>query len=95
MLNLEIRNGDINGDINSYKDTLEKVELTALINHIAIFLKSAIPIYNSEVPDTAGRKARRRRRTQVIAKRYAFHAMTVVRRTWTTSTHERKTFKHR
>ena len=26
--------------------------------HIAIFLKSGIPIYNSEVPHTAGRKTR-------------------------------------
>ena len=69
MLNLEIRNGDINGDINSYKDTLEKVELTALINHIAIFLKSAIPICNSEFPDTAGRKARRRRRKALCVSR--------------------------
>ena len=56
-------------------DTLEKTELTASIRHIAIFLKSGIPIYNSEVPDTAGRNTRRRRRrTQAIAKRYASHA---------------------
>ena len=54
------RNGDINSYINSYMDTLEKVELTASIGHIAIFLKSGIPIYNSEVP--TGRKTRRRRR---------------------------------
>ena len=42
-----------------------------------MFWKSGKPIYNSEVPDTAGRKMRRkrrRRRTQGIAKRYAFHA---------------------
>ena len=37
-------------------NTLENTELTALIRHIAIFLKSEIPIYNSEVPDTAGKK---------------------------------------
>ena len=37
-------------------DTLEKAELTASIRHIAIFLKSRIPIYNFEVPDRAGRK---------------------------------------
>ena len=35
-------------------DTLEKSELTSSIGHIARFLKSEIPIYNSEVPDTAG-----------------------------------------
>ena len=58
-----------NGVINSYM----KTELTASIRHIEIFLKSGISIYNSEVPDTAGRNTRRRR-TQVIAKRYAFHA---------------------
>ena len=58
-------------------DTLEKPELTASIRHIAIFLKSGKPIYNSGVPDTAGRKTRRRRRrriTRAIAKLYAFHA---------------------
>ena len=33
-------------------DTLKKAELTASIRHIAIFLKSWLPIYNSEVPDT-------------------------------------------
>ena len=38
--------------------------------HIARFLKSGIPIYNSEVPDTADRKTRRKRkRTQAIATR--------------------------
>ena len=44
---------------------LENTELTALILHIAILLTSGIPIYNSEVPNTTGRKMRRRgRRTQ-------------------------------
>ena len=40
------------------------------------YLKSGIPIYNSEIPDTAGRKTRRRRkrRTQAISKCYVFHA---------------------
>ena len=52
-------------------DTLEKPELTALTCHIAIFLKSGIPIYKSEVLDLPGRKMRR---TQAIAKHYAFHA---------------------
>ena len=45
-----------NGDINYYMDTMEKAELTASIRHIAIFLKSRVPIYNFEVQDTAGRK---------------------------------------
>ena len=45
---------------------LEKAELTAS--------KSEIPFYNSEVPDTAGRKTRRRRRTQAVTKCYVFHA---------------------
>ena len=57
-------------------NTFEKAELTTSIRHIAIFLKSGIPIYNSEVPDTASRKTRRRRRAQAIAKRYTFHANT-------------------
>ena len=49
----------------------------SMISHIAIFLISVIPIYNSEVLDTARRKRkrrRRRRRTQAIVKRYVFHA---------------------
>ena len=54
-------------------DTWEKAELTTSPRYIAIFLKSGIPIYNSKVKDTASRKTRRRR-TQAIAKRYAFHA---------------------
>ena len=37
-------------------DTLEKDELTTSIRHITRFLKPGIPIYNSKVPDTAGRK---------------------------------------
>ena len=46
----------------------EEAEFTASINHIAKFSKSRIPIYNSEIPDAAHGKARRR--TQVTAKRY-------------------------
>ena len=61
------RHGDINYDISSYLDTLEKDELTVSIRHIVTFLKSGIPIYNSEVPDTAGRKTARGRK-QAIAK---------------------------
>ena len=72
------RNGDINSYIKSFVDTLEKVELTASIRHIARFLKSGIPIYNSEVPDTLGRKIRRRKRTQAIAKRFAFYANAII-----------------
>ena len=53
-------------------DTLERTVVTALIHHIARFLKSGIPIYNSKVPDKVCRK-RRRRRTQTIAKCFAFH----------------------
>ena len=47
-----------------------------MIRHIAMFLKSGIPIYNSEVSGTAVRKTRRRR-SQAIVKRYAFHANTI------------------
>ena len=60
--------GDINSYTSSYIDTLEEAELTSSIIQIARFLKSEIPIFNSEVPDTAGSKTRRRRRTQVITK---------------------------
>ena len=59
--------------IKSDIDTLEQVEPTTSIRHFARFFKSGIPIYNSENPDTVGRK-RRRRKTQVIAKGFAFHA---------------------
>ena len=45
-----------NGYLSSYIDTLEKLKLIASICYIARFLKSGIPIYNSEVADTAGRK---------------------------------------
>ena len=55
-------------------NTLGKAECTASVRHIERFSKSGIPIYNSEVPGTAGRKTKRRRRIQAIAKRYAFHA---------------------
>ena len=62
------RNGDTNSYINSYMDILKKTKLTALLRHIAIFIKSKIPIYNSEVLDAADRKTSKRRRTQAIAK---------------------------
>ena len=68
-------NEDINSYISSYINTSQETELTASALHIERFLKAGITIYNSEVPNTAGRKTRRkRRRTKVIAKRYAFHA---------------------
>ena len=50
---------------------LEKAGLTNSAREIKRFLKSGIPIYNSEFPYTASRK-RRIRRTQAIAKRFAF-----------------------
>ena len=71
------RNGDINSYIIFYIDTLEKAELTASIRHIVILLKSGIPIYNSEVPDTAGRKTTRRR-TQAIVKRFSIYANAII-----------------
>ena len=51
-----------NSYLNSYMDILEKAKLTTLIRHAVRFLKSEEPIYNPEVPDTAGRKTRRRRK---------------------------------
>ena len=65
-------NGDINYYISSYMNILEKAGLTTSAREIKRFLKSRIPIYNSEFPDTASRK-RRIRRTKAIAKRFAFH----------------------
>ena len=39
------------------------------------FLKSEIPIYNSKVPETGGKKTKnRKRRTLANAKRYVFYA---------------------
>ena len=44
-------------------------------------LKSEIiDVVGSDIPDTAGRKMRRRRRTQAIAKRYVVHANAVRKR---------------
>ena len=54
--------------------------LTTSIRHIARFLKSGIPIYNSKLPHTAGRKTRRRR-TKAIEKRFAFHANAIIIKT--------------
>ena len=42
-------------------------ELTTLVKHFERFSKSGIKIYNSEVPDTAGKKTRRRRRRRTQA----------------------------
>ena len=66
------RDGDINSYINSYMDTLEKGELITSNPHIARFLKSVIPIYNSKVPDTASSKTRTR--TQATRKHFALQA---------------------
>ena len=52
-------------------NTLEQAQLSNSMRHIARFLKSGILIYDSEVPDRPGRKARIR--TQAIAKRFVFH----------------------
>ena len=49
-------NGDINSFINFYINTSERVEVTASIRHIERFSKSGLAIYNSEVPETVGRK---------------------------------------
>ena len=71
------RNEDIKFYVNNYMGTLERADLTASIHYIGRFLKWGIPIYNSEVPDTAGRKTRKRKkrtRRLAIAKCYAFHA---------------------
>ena len=66
-------NGDISSYINSYMNNSEKAELTVSICHIEISSKSGIPIDSSEVLDKANRKTRKRR-TQIIAKCYTFHA---------------------
>ena len=73
------KNGDINPYIKSYTDILENAELTTSIHQIAKFLKSGIPIYNSKVPDMAGRKARKRR-TQTIAKHFEFLSIAAKRK---------------
>ena len=51
----------------------QKAERTALVHQIERFSKSHILIYNSNVPDTSGRKTRRKRK-QAFAKHYVFHA---------------------
>ena len=62
-----------NRNINSYMNSSDKAELTASVRHIERFSKVIISNYNSEVSYTTSRKAKTRR-TQAIAKRYAFHA---------------------
>ena len=57
---------------------LEKAGLNTSVREIKRFLKSGIPIYNSELPDTASRK-RRIRRTQAITKRFAFHNNAIIK----------------
>ena len=51
----------------------KKAGLTASICHTERFSESGIPIYNSEFPDTAGRKTTIAR-TLATTKRYGFHA---------------------
>ena len=65
-----------NGDINSYVITLEKAELTASIRCVAKFSKQGIPIYNSEVQDTAVEKQEKEEHRQ-FAKRFAFYANSI------------------
>ena len=62
------------GLIETKISILRSILACASIRHTVRFLILGIPIYNSEVPDTAGRKMRRRkRREKAIAKRFAFH----------------------
>ena len=49
-----------------------EMEISVLISILLEFYLG-MSVYDSEVPDAADRKARRRRRTQAIAKCYAFH----------------------
>ena len=56
-----------NGDINSYIITLEKAELTASIRCVAKFSKQGIPIYNSEVQDTAVEKQEKEEHRQLLS----------------------------
>ena len=68
-----------NVDITCYINSSEKTKHTALISYIERFSKSAIPIYNFEVPYTAGRKTtKRRKKTQTNAKCYTFHPNAIV-----------------
>ena len=68
-------NGDINCYINSYMDTLGKPKINASIGHIERFSKSRIPIYNSEVSATAGRKKKKKEMKKNTGSRKAlFHA---------------------
>ena len=65
-------NGDISSCVSCYMDTSGKAELTTLITILRLSL------CNSEVSDTASRKARRGRRIHIIAKRYAFHLKAII-----------------
>ena len=52
---------------------LKRTKLTSVAFHV--MTRSEIPdMAGADIPDTAVRKARRRKRTQGIAKHYAFHA---------------------
>ena len=63
--------------INSYRNTSGKAKLIALTRHIERFSNSGISIYKADVVDAACRTTTTRRRTQAIAKRYAFHPNTI------------------
>ena len=54
-------NRDINSYINSYMNTSKKAELTTSIRHVEKFSKLRLPIFNSKVPVTIGRKIARSR----------------------------------
>ena len=56
---------------------LWKAERAFSIRHIAKCLKSGISIYNSEVPDTVGRKTTRKR-TKTIAKCFTSYAKAII-----------------
>ena len=65
-------NGDINSDI-------ENAKLTASDYHVERFSKSGISTYNSEVPDTAGRKNKKKEEEpRQLQKRYTLHANAII-----------------
>ena len=72
---------------------LTEMEISILVSTLGGFLKSGIPIYKSEVPDTVGRKTRRRR-TLATAKRYAFHANAIKQISSTRQRHIQNRFEH-
>ena len=63
---------------------LEKAELTALVHHMKRFSKPMIPIYNSEVPETAcsENNSGNKKKTRAFVKCYAFHPNSIRRFWW-------------